>query len=60
MLPALQRPWPRVPIVMSHAQAQGWRVELLSASESELGGYKEAVLRIAGEEHVPLMPPPGI
>ena len=32
-----------------HAQAQGWRVELLSASESELGGYKEAVLRIEGD-----------
>ena len=32
-----------------HADNQGWRVELLSESPSELGGYKEAVLRISGE-----------
>ncbi|HEU4458351.1 MAG TPA: peptide chain release factor 1 [Methylibium sp.] len=31
-----------------YAEAQGWRVELLSASDSELGGYKDAVLRIDG------------
>ncbi len=32
-----------------YAQAQGWKVELLSESPSELGGYKEVVLRIEGE-----------
>ena len=32
-----------------YAERQGWRVEPLSASESELGGYKEVVLRIEGE-----------
>ncbi len=32
-----------------YAQSQGWRVELLSDSPSELGGYKEVVVRIEGE-----------
>ena len=32
------------------AERQGWRVEPLSASESELGGYKEVVVRIEGEQ----------
>ncbi len=32
-----------------HADTQGWRVELLSESASELGGYKEVVLRISGD-----------
>ena len=31
------------------AQSRGWKVELLSESPSELGGYKEAVMRIEGE-----------
>ena len=31
------------------AERQGWRTEIVSASESELGGYKEAVLRLEGE-----------
>ncbi|MFN5177116.1 PCRF domain-containing protein, partial [Limnohabitans sp.] len=31
------------------AQSQGWKVELLSESPSELGGYKEVVVRIEGE-----------
>ncbi len=31
-----------------HAERQGWKLELVSASESDLGGYKEAVLRIEG------------
>src|SRR5437764_6563928 len=30
------------------AEAQGWRFELISASPSELGGYKEAVASING------------
>jgi peptide chain release factor 1 len=33
-----------------HADSQGWRTELLSESPSELGGYKEVVVRISGEQ----------
>ena len=29
-----------------YAERQGWRTEVLSANESDLGGYKEVVLRI--------------
>ncbi len=32
-----------------HAEAQGWRFELLELGETELGGVKEAVARIEGE-----------
>ncbi|MCU9846470.1 peptide chain release factor 1 [Defluviimonas sp. WL0024] len=32
-----------------HAEAQGWRFELLELSETELGGVKEAMARIEGE-----------
>ncbi|MCT8328639.1 peptide chain release factor 1 [Albidovulum sediminis] len=32
-----------------HAEAQGWRFDLLELSESELGGVKEAMARIEGE-----------
>ena len=31
-----------------YAERQGWPVELISESPSELGGYKEAVVRIGG------------
>ncbi|HNG78540.1 MAG TPA: peptide chain release factor 1, partial [Burkholderiaceae bacterium] len=31
------------------AERQGWRTEILSANESDLGGYKEVVIRIEGE-----------
>jgi len=31
-----------------YAERQGWQVEVVSESPSELGGYKEVVLRIAG------------
>ena len=31
-----------------YAERQGWQVELVSESPSELGGYKEVVLRVAG------------
>ncbi|MFM2056200.1 MAG: hypothetical protein RLY71_585, partial [Pseudomonadota bacterium] len=34
---------------LRHAEQRGWRTEILSASESDLGGYKEVVLRIEGE-----------
>ena len=32
-----------------YAQGRGWRVEVMSESPAELGGYKELVLRIVGE-----------
>jgi peptide chain release factor 1 len=32
-----------------YAQLQGWKAELLSLSESDLGGVKEAVLGVEGE-----------
>jgi peptide chain release factor 1 len=32
-----------------YSQSQGWRVEPVSASEAELGGYKELILAIKGE-----------
>ena len=32
-----------------YAEAQGWKVELISASESEMGGYKEVVASITGQ-----------
>ena len=32
-----------------YAEGQGWRVEVVSESPAELGGYKEVVLRVAGE-----------
>ncbi|SEN71534.1 bacterial peptide chain release factor 1 (bRF-1) [Sphingomonas gellani] len=31
-----------------YAEGQGWRVELISASPSEVGGYKEVVASVAG------------
>src|SRR6185369_11132520 len=32
-----------------YAERRGWRCELMSASESDLGGYKEVVLHVQGE-----------
>ncbi len=32
-----------------YAEARGWQVELISASVSEQGGYKEIILRIIGQ-----------
>jgi peptide chain release factor 1 len=32
-----------------YAEARRWRVELLSASESELGGFKEVIFSVEGE-----------
>ncbi|MBK6853036.1 MAG: peptide chain release factor 1 [Burkholderiales bacterium] len=34
---------------LRHAERQGWQTEILSASDSDLGGYKEVVLRVAGD-----------
>ncbi len=33
-----------------YAASVGWKVEIMSANESELGGYKEVVLRVDGEQ----------
>ena len=33
-----------------YAAAQGWRVEIMSESPAELGGYKELVLRVDGDD----------
>jgi len=33
-----------------YAERQGWRTEIMSASESDLGGYKEIVLRFEGSQ----------
>ncbi|MEG0922661.1 MAG: peptide chain release factor 1 [Comamonas sp.] len=32
-----------------YAERQGWKVEIMSSNEAELGGYKEVVLRIEGD-----------
>jgi peptide chain release factor 1 len=32
-----------------YAERQKWRVELLSESESDLGGYREVIIRVEGE-----------
>jgi peptide chain release factor 1 len=33
-----------------YAQTRGWRVEVMSESPAELGGYKEVVLRVEGDD----------
>ena len=35
---------------LRHAERRRWQTEILSESPSELGGYKEIVLRIAGDD----------
>ena len=32
-----------------HGQTQGWKVQVVSASEAELGGFRELILSIQGE-----------
>ena len=32
-----------------YAESKGWRVEIISSNESDLGGYKEIVAQISGE-----------
>lgn len=32
-----------------YAETMGWRVEIMSASESEVGGYKEVIARVEGD-----------
>lgn len=33
-----------------HAEAKGWKIEHLDSSPSEVGGFKEVVLKISGDE----------
>ena len=33
-----------------YAERQGWRAEIVSESQGEVGGYKEVVLRLSGEK----------
>ncbi len=35
---------------LRHAERRGWRTEVMSESASDLGGYKELVLRIDGDD----------
>lgn len=34
---------------LQYAEHRGWQTEMISAAESELGGYKEAIIRVIGE-----------
>jgi peptide chain release factor 1 len=34
---------------LKYAERQGWRTEIVSESEGEVGGYKEVVVRVTGE-----------
>jgi peptide chain release factor 1 len=34
---------------LRYAERQGWQIELMSESASELGGYREVIIRIAGD-----------
>jgi peptide chain release factor 1 len=34
---------------VKYAERQGWRYEIVSESEGEVGGYKEVVIRVVGE-----------
>ncbi len=33
-----------------YAEARGWRVELISSSETEIGGFKEVIFSVAGKD----------
>ena len=35
---------------LRYAERRGWKTEILSASEAELGGYKEVIVQIEGEK----------
>jgi len=39
-----------VRMYLRYAERVGWRTEIISANESDLGGYKEAVLRVEGDD----------
>ncbi|MGR6807703.1 peptide chain release factor 1 [Sphaerotilus natans] len=36
-------------LYLRHAERQGWQAEIMSANASDLGGYKEVVVRLAGD-----------
>src|SRR5690606_2040286 len=35
---------------LRYAERRGWKTEILSSSESELGGYKEVIVQIEGDK----------
>ena len=35
---------------LKHADRKGWKAEVMSESEGDLGGYKEIILRISGQD----------
>ena len=35
---------------LKHAERKGWKAEVMSESEGDLGGYKEIILRISGQD----------
>ena len=39
-----------VRMYLRFAERRGWRVEVMSESQSDLGGYRECVLRVEGDE----------
>ena len=48
LLPKDQDDDKNVFIDVRYAERQGWKTEMVSESESDLGGYKEAIVRIMG------------
>ncbi len=34
---------------LRYAEGQGWKTEIMSANESDLGGYKEVIVRVEGD-----------
>lgn len=36
-------------VYMRYAERQGWKTEIVSKSESDLGGYKEVIVRVIGD-----------
>ena len=39
-----------VRMYLRHCERRGWRTEVMSQSDSDLGGYKELVLRVEGDD----------
>ena len=39
-----------VRMYLRHCERKGWRTEVMSQSDSDLGGYKELVLRVEGDD----------
>ena len=34
---------------LRYAEAQGWKTDIMSSSEAEIGGYKEVIVRVSGD-----------